>query len=67
MAVSVGRKVCVALVDSEDVGQQSVPNVAGRAKEAKVMMARDRARKASQEKGKLVMAKKRQRWQVAST
>ena len=43
-----GQKVvCVAFVDSEDTGQQSVPNVA--------KMARDRARKASL--GKLLTAK----------
>ena len=43
-------------MDSEDIGQQSVPR---RVKEAKVMMARDRARKASQAKGKLVLAKEK--------
>ena len=37
-------------------------------KEAKVRMARDTARKASQAKGtKLIMAIEKQRWQVAST
>ena len=46
-------------MDSEDIGQQSVPNVARRVKEAKVRMARDRARKASQAKGKLMMAKEK--------
>ena len=54
-----GRRVCVALVDSEDIGQQSVPNVARMVKEAKVRMAMDRARKASQAKGKLMMAKEK--------
>ena len=48
LAVSMGRKVCVALVDSEDIGEQSVPNVARMVKEAKVRMAGDRARKACQ-------------------
>ena len=67
LAVSLGKKVCVAIVDSEDIGQQSVQNVARIVKEAKVRMARDRARRASQAKGKLMMAKERQRWHVAST
>ena len=40
-----GRKACVAHVDSEDIGQQR--------------MARVRARKASQAKGNLVMAKEK--------
>ena len=53
------RKVCVAIVDSEVIGQQIVPNVARMDKEAKVRMARERARKASQAKGKLLMAKEK--------
>ena len=44
-------------MDSEEIGQQSVTNVARKVKEAKAMMARDMARKASQERGKLLMAK----------
>ena len=52
LVVSMGRKVCVALVDSEDIGQQIVPNVARMVKEGKVRMARDGARRASQAKGK---------------
>ena len=64
LAVSMGRKVCVAIVDSEDIGQQSVPNVARMVKEAKVRMTRDRARKASQAKGKLMIGKEKA--QVAS-
>ena len=59
LAVSMGRKVCVALVDSEDIGEQIVPNVARMVKEAKVKMAGDRARKASQARGKLMMAKEK--------
>ena len=55
LAVSMGRKECVALVDSEDIGQQSVPNVARMVKEAKVRMARDRARKGKPGKGKTEM------------
>ena len=54
-----GREVCVAHVDSEDIGQQNVSNVSRGVKEAKVMMARDRARKASQAKGKMVTAKEK--------
>ena len=46
------RKVSVAIVDSEGIGQQSVPNAARMVKEAKVRMARDRARKAKSGKGK---------------
>ena len=51
------RKVFVAMVDSEVIGQQIVPNVARVVMEAKVRMARDGARKASQAKGKLMVAK----------
>ena len=51
------RKVFVAIVDSEGIGQQSVPNVARVVKEARVMMERDRARKASQAKAKMMIAK----------
>ena len=47
------------LVDSEDTGQQIVPNVARMVTEAKVRMASDRARKASQAKAKMMMAKER--------
>ena len=57
-----GRKVCVALVDSEVAGQQNVPNVARLVREAKVMMARDRARKA-----RLAKAKKGKGGKIAST
>ena len=49
----------VAIVASEVVGQQIVPNGARMVKEAKVRMARDGARKASQAKGKLMVAKER--------
>ena len=58
LAVSTDRKVFVAIVDSEGIGQQSVPNVARMVKEAKVRMARSRARKANQAKGKLMMARR---------
>ena len=44
------RKVFVAIVDRELIGRQVVPNVARVV--ARVMMARDRARKASQAKQK---------------
>ena len=47
------RKVFVAIVENEGIGQQSVPSV------AKVRMARDRARKANQAKGKLMMARRK--------
>ena len=53
-----GRKVRVALVDSEDMGSRASQNVTRMVKEAKERMALDRARKASQAKGKLMMAKK---------
>ena len=46
------RKVFVAIVDSEGIGQQSVPNVARMVKEAKVTMARDRGKKGKSGKGK---------------
>ena len=46
-------------MDSEVIGQQSVPNVAKLVREAKVMMARDRARKASQAKAKPTNAKEK--------
>ena len=52
LAVSMDRKVFVAIVDSEVIGRQVVPNVAR-------VMARDRARKASQAKAKLMMAKEK--------
>ena len=54
-----GRKVCVALVDSEVIGQQSVPKGARLVREAEVMMARDRARKASQTEAKPTKAKEK--------
>ena len=44
------RKVFVAIVDKDVIGRQAVPNVAR-------VMARDRARNASQAKAKLMMAK----------
>ena len=53
------RNVFVAVVDSEVIGQQIVPNVARVVKEAKVRMARDGTRKASQAKGKLMMTKEK--------
>ena len=59
IAVSMVKKVCFTIVDSEDIAQQSVPIVAIMVKEAKVRMARDRARNASQAKGKLMMAKEK--------
>ena len=52
LAVSMDRKVFVAIVDREVIGRQVVPNVAR-------VMARDRARKASQAKAKLMMAKEK--------
>ena len=51
------RKVFVAIVDREVIGRQVVPNVARVV--ARVTMARDRARMASQAKGKLMMAKEK--------
>ena len=60
------RKVFVAIVDSEGIvhreviGRQVVPNV------ARVMMARDRARKASQAKGKLMMARRKAKAKVTN-
>ena len=45
--------------DAMDIGQPSVPNVARMVREARVMIARDRARKASEAKGKLMMAKEK--------
>ena len=59
LVVSMGRKVCVALVDSEVIGQQSVPNGARLVREAEVMMARDRARKGSQTEAKPTKAKEK--------
>ena len=53
------RNVFVAIVDSDVIGQQIVPNVARVVKEAKVRMARDGTRKASQAKGKLMMTKEK--------
>ena len=47
----------VAIEDSEVIGRQVVPNVARVV--ARVMMARDRARKASQAKAKMMMAKEK--------
>ena len=52
LAVSMDRKVFVAIVDKEVIGRQVVPNVAR-------VMARDRARKASQVKAKMMMAKEK--------
>ena len=49
----------VAIVDSEGIGQQSVPNAARKVKEAKVGMVRDRAKKANQVKGKLMTARRK--------
>ena len=57
LVVSMDRKVFVAIVDSEVIGRQVVPNVARVV--ARVMMARDRARKASQAKAKMMMAKEK--------
>ena len=53
----IGRRVFVAIVDRKVIGRQVVPNVARVV--ARVMMARDRARKASQAKAKLMMAKEK--------
>ena len=57
LVVSMDRKVFVAIVDSEVIGRQVVPNVARVV--ARMMMARDRARKASQAKAKMMMAKEK--------
>ena len=57
------RKVFAAIVDSEVIGQQVVPNVARVV--ARVMVARDRARKASQAKAKMMIDKEKAK--VAST
>ena len=51
------RRVFVAIVDRKVIRRQVVPNVARVV--ARVMMARDRARKASQAKAKLMMAKEK--------
>ena len=52
LAVSTVRKVCVSLVDSENIGEQSVLNVARMVKEAKVKMARGQGKKGKSSKGK---------------
>ena len=73
LAVSMDSKVFVAIVDSEGIGQQRVPNVARMVKEAKVRMARHRARKANQAKGKLTRDGKEKgkgkgdKWQARKT
>ena len=66
LAVSMDSKVFVAIVDSEGIGQQRVPNVARMVKEAKVRMARHRARKANQAKGKLMMARRKAKAKVTN-
>ena len=66
LAVSLDRKVFVAIVDSEGIGQQSVRHVARVVKEAKVRMARDRARKANQANGKLMMARRKAKAKVTN-
>ena len=66
LVVLMDRKVFVANVDSEVIGRQVVPNVA-RVVARVMMMARDRARKASQAKAKMMMAKgkaKGGKWQA---
>ena len=60
------RKVFVAIGTARALGQQSVPNVARVVKEAKMRMARDRARKASQAKGKPMMARREAKAKVTS-
>ena len=56
--LAVSQKGCfVAVVVSDIIGQQIVPNVARMVKEANMRVARDGARKASQAKGKLMMTK----------
>ena len=57
LVVPMDRKVFVAIVDREVIGRQVVPNVAKVV--ARVMMARDRERKASQAKAKMIMAKEK--------
>ena len=57
LVVSMDRKVFVAIVDREVIGRQVVPNVARVV--ARVMMARDRARKASEAKANMMMAKEK--------
>ena len=59
-------KVFVAIVDSDGIGQHSVPHVAKMVKEAKVTMARDRARKANQAKEKLMMARRKAKAKVTN-
>ena len=59
LVVSMDRKVFVAIVDSKVIVRQVVPNVARVVKVARAMMARDRARKASQAKAKMMMAKEK--------
>ena len=66
LVVSMDRKVFVAIVDREVIGRQVVPNVA-RVVARVMMMARDRARKASQAKAKLMMSKQKAKggkWQA---
>ena len=59
LAVSMDRKVFVAILDSEVIGLQVVPKLARVIKVARAIMARDRARKASQAKTKMMMAKEK--------
>ena len=53
-------------MDSDGIGQPSVPNVARLVKEAKVRIARDRERKANQAKGKLMIARRKAKAKVTS-
>ena len=55
LVVSMDREVFVAIVDREVIGRQVVPNVARVVARA----TRDRARKASQAKAKMMMAKEK--------
>ena len=57
LVVSMDRKMFVAFVDSEVIGRQVVPNVARVV--ARVTMARGGARKASQAKARMMIAKEK--------
>ena len=58
------RRVFVAIVDRKVIGRQVVPNVARVV--ARVMMARERARKANQAKEKLMTARRKAKAKVTS-
>ena len=72
LAVSVDRKVFVAIVDSEGIGQQSVPNVARMVKEAKGENGKGQGKKGKSGKGKTDDGKEKgkgkgDKWQACKT